>query len=281
MVKIKNNLIFICNMSQNQNISRLDRLVARFLLKLVSTAHNMREILSGKQETAIPLSRSPAFIHRHGGLPFHRLMPHLVHQFSPAACSVASIAVVLNAARDFAFGSDGSKTIGQAEILERVEVANWKDRVSPKGYLGMRGLPLEMLGIVVERSFFVFRIPYERIEVVSFRADLPDIERRKEELIRRLVLLNGSGETFLIAHFNQGICTHDIHLPHISPVGAFDGEKKRILILDVDPTQPGPYWVSQDTFVRAMTWGYHGILKKFGYMEGGYVWIRLSCRGLR
>jgi hypothetical protein len=202
-------------------------------------------------------------------------MSNLVPQFNGASCSVASVATVLNSVCLLSPKKSNKAPVTQAEILETVDVVHWKERVSSKGYSGRRGLPIEILGVAVEGSFKAFNIPYKRVEVVALYPEMPEIGKRTEELKQRLVKFEKIKDTFLIAHFNQGIFTGGIHLPHISPVGAYDVEKDRVLILDVDPEQTEPYWVSFETFFEGLSWGYQGMLKKYGYIGGGYVWIQL------
>lgn len=256
------------------SMTRLDRYLTFFMLRIASAVYKIRKSLSRQKNPSIPLYGNQTFFEHHGAVFFQHVIPNLVHQFNPAACSVASVATVLNSAQDLVYGKAGAP-ISQTEILDKVAAVHWKERISPKGHEGRRGLPLAMLGAAVESSFAAYHIPCDRIDVVDFSAGQPEIEARRAELKQRLADFNESLETFIISHFNQGLFTRDLHLPHISPVGAYDPENQLVLILDVDTDQLEPYWVHLDTFFEGMTWDYHGVLKKYGYSGGGYVWIEL------
>jgi phytochelatin synthase len=255
-------------------ITRLDRYLTFLMLRCASSVYKIRKSLSKQKNMSIPFDGNKTFFKRYPASLFHRLMPNLVPQFNPAACSVASVAAILNSARGLVSGTTGKPLISQAEILDKVEAVHWKERINPKGHGGRRGLPLDLLGVAVESSLAAYQIPYEQIEVVALSADSP--EMLKEALIRCLADFNESIETVIIAHFNQGMFTGDLHLPHISPVGAYDPENKLVLILDVDTDQIEPYWVHVDAFFEGMAWDYHGILRRYGYSGGGYVWVKLQ-----
>ncbi len=204
------------------------------------------------------------------------LMENFVQQFNPSSCSVASTAVVLNSARSLLGLGSPPNSITQQQILSAVHAVHWKARVSEKGHHGRRGLPIELLGVAVEQTFRHFNIPYREIRTVSLTHPIIHSNLRKKELLYRLHTFDIWGDSFIVAHFNQGVFIPGIHLPHISPVGGYDAKRRRLLILDVDPQQDSPYWVSFDTFFEALCWGYGGFLKPYGYTGGGYVWIRMG-----
>ncbi|MFZ5570667.1 MAG: phytochelatin synthase family protein [Thermodesulfobacteriota bacterium] len=204
------------------------------------------------------------------------LLDHFVPQFNASSCSVASTAIVLNSARSLMGIGGNDHPITQQQILEGVAAVHWKERVSENGYQGRRGLPLDLLGEAVEGAFRHFHVPYREIRTVSLTQPVRHARFRKQELVYRLRQFATRGDCFIIAHFSQGVFVKGLHLPHISPVGAFDAKRNRLLILDVDPDQVSPYWVSFQTFFEGLSWGYWGLLRQYGYSGGGYVWIRME-----
>ena len=206
---------------------------------------------------------------------FKALRAGFVTQFNDAACSVASVTTILNAMFILLNRKPDFGGITQEKILEKVRAVNWAERISREGFRNRRGLPIEELGIVLKNSLEQFDIPYKTFAVVPLGKDLPNISDLEEELFQRAVKLGSIGKCFIVAHFNQGIFVKGLHLPHISPVGAVNPEKKKVLILDVDPHVKEPYWISFDTFFKGLSWTYNGILRKYGYTGGGYVWICL------
>lgn len=203
-----------------------------------------------------------------------RLQHYHIKQFHESSCSVASVVSVVNTllARQ---GNTPSRPVTQHELLDRVRAEHWKERMSEKGYRGKRGLPLEVLGAVVQESLDVYRVAYRSVEVVPANQTGRDANRFKRTLARRLEQFDSSGTGLLIAHFNQGRFLPELHIPHISPVGGFDTETGQVTVLDVDPGQQQPYRVSFETFCKGLSCNYNNIFRPFGYVCGGYVWIRL------
>ena len=67
------------------------------------------------------------------------LWRHHVKQFNEAACSVATVVSVVNAAMEIQ-GHRGPP-LDQSEILERVPTGRWKQRMQPGGDIGNGQLP--------------------------------------------------------------------------------------------------------------------------------------------
>jgi hypothetical protein len=228
-----------------------------------------------RKAASTPFSQENPFFRGSDSSILKALQSGFVTQFNEAACSVASVATVLNAMLILLNRKSDVGPITQERILEKVKAGNWAERISREGFRNRRGLPIAELGIVVKSSLEQFDIPYKTFEVVKLAKDLPNIYDLKEELHQRTFQSERIGNCFMIAHFNQGIFIKGLHLPHISPVGAVNTKTKRVLILDVDSYVKEPYWVSFDTFFKGLSWTYAGILRKYGYVGGGYVWICL------
>ncbi len=203
------------------------------------------------------------------------LSSSFAYQFNEAACSVASVATVLNAANFILDQKTEASRITQQEILKRVDVVNWSERISPEGFRDRRGLPIDSLGMVVKKTFEVYEIPCASIATIPLTGSSRSDELKKE-LFQKLAHFQYHRNCFLIAHFNQGVFLKGLHLPHISPIMSVDVENRMVCILDVDPQVSEPYWVSFDNFWKAVSWKYDGILRKHGYESGGYVLIQLD-----
>ena len=131
------------------------------------------------------------------------LLRHYVKQFHEASCSVASAVTCLNAIRA---AKDGQAApISQMEILEKVRMGNWKERMSPAGDNGRRGLPLPLLGKVVESSLDAYGIKVKAVETVQARKQSAPSAKIKADLLQRLHDFEKKGDCLIIAHFNQGV----------------------------------------------------------------------------
>ncbi len=201
------------------------------------------------------------------------ILKHHVKQFNDASCSVASVVSVVNAVRDMQQNKSSEKPLTQHDILDDVKAHKWKQRMSPKGDNGKRGLPLYMLGDVVKDSFDTYKIKYKSIETVQ--ADNKTANSVKEILLKRLKSFEEKGNCIILAHFNQGIYVKTIQLPHISPVGGYNESTGKVTMLDVDPEQTLPYEISFDRFYEGLSNNYNNVFRSFGYKNGGYIFIEL------
>ncbi len=202
------------------------------------------------------------------------LFRHHVKQFHESSCSVASVVAVVNVLLENQ-GRPPASPVTQQELLETVRAAHWKERMSDDGYQGRRGLPLPVLGEVVEASLKAYGIQYKSLEVVQVSADPERSVALKQTLRSRLERFEKKGDCLMIAHFDQGSVLPEFHIPHISPVGGFDTASGKVTFLDVDPDQLHPYQVSFEIFYRCLASNYNPVFRHFGYAEGGYVFIRI------
>lgn len=197
-----------------------------------------------------------------------------VKQFHESSCSVATVASCINAIQSLK--DSNAPPISQAELLDRVTTGHWKARMSEGGYHGRRGLPLPLLGQVVQDSIAVFQLNVQSIEVVQTPKNTPLGSPIPMKLKERLRDFDRHGDGLIIIHFDQGSLVPTLNIPHISPVGAFDARTQRITILDVDPEQENPYQVDFDTFYKGLSCDYHHVFEAFGYGSGGYIHIQIK-----
>jgi hypothetical protein len=113
------------------------------------------------------------------------LFKHHVKQFHEASCSVASVVTVVNAVRELQ--GDRSDPITQMDILEKVRTGYWKERMSPGGHNGRRGLPLPLLGEIMKSSLDAYGLAYKTVETVHGVKEPGAAQKQKEELRDRLV----------------------------------------------------------------------------------------------
>jgi len=78
----------------------------------------------------------------------------------------------------------------------------------------------------------------------------------------------------VLVYYNQGVVTGDWGAPHLSPIGAYDAARDRVLIMDVDREWYVPYWTKTGILYNAMlkpTSAEHGVLE--GEVGG---WVRIA-----
>lgn len=213
---------------------------------------------------AIPLSRDHDYLRRAPAPDFWALIPYYVPQLNEAACSVASVAMVVNAAvrAGRPLGNE-DRNVTQQALLDKVRDAQWKERVSA-GNLPLRhGLTLAQLGEVTAASLQAFGDANAAVATVPADGSSEGLARFRATLAAN----ETSAREALLLHFVQDELTDAPGgpYPHISPVGAYDAEHRRVLILDVDREWYEPYWVSDEVLWRALS------RKTIWFGAGGYV----------
>jgi hypothetical protein len=192
---------------------------------------------------------------KHPSPDFWALIGYYVPQYSGAACSAASITMALNAARaGLAKGSE-QKLILQPELVDQSATEhwpdNWKDRLSLEGSgpKKIHGVSLDALRDITESAFRANGFPNAQVKAVHVR----DLSAATLALVHHALVENEkSANDFILANFNQQIYTDDAEAGHIAPVGAYDAEKKRVLILDPDREWYEPYWIDESKFIEGM-----------------------------
>lgn len=218
---------------------------------------------------ALPLSQSHRFFQfrGHPAPDFWSLIGYYIPQFNGAACSAASVTMVLNAARAHLSQTVDDKRVTQTDLVEKVNVHHWKERLSAAGFEGEHGLSLELLGQVTEAAFKEYGFKKVLVKVVHVTDASPQTRR---QMIRDLRQNEKTDRDFVIANFNQRFFTDDADVGHISPVAAFDEQNQKVLILDPDREYYEPYWVSVDTLLSGMA-----TLDASAKSHRGYIIVRV------
>jgi hypothetical protein len=198
---------------------------------------------------AVPLSQDSSYFRSQNAPDFWALISYSVPQFSGAACSVASVSAVINAARARTALTSNDKLVVQEELLKKVKVADWEKRIRGGTLSPPRGVTLESLREVTEGALKAYGISYERVELLRFEGDPKEELRRLETILEEN---ERSTRDFVIANFLQSTMTDDSATGHISPIGAFDRARKRVLVLETDREWYEPYWVSSETLLQGL-----------------------------
>jgi hypothetical protein len=183
---------------------------------------------------AVPLAFENDFFRKEKAPDFWALVSYYIPQANPYSCSAASVCMVLNGMNARTNRPADAGSITQKEVVEKVNVENWRERVSLKGLNGKHGVTIEDLGKIVEAALKTYKMNYQFVETVALTPNTPNLDEQKKKLISVLTENEKCSTDFVILHFNQGVCTDDFYGAHISPVGAFDSKKMKVLILDVD-----------------------------------------------
>lgn len=242
-----------------------------FLLLLLALAGD--SALAGNTQPkygpkAAPLLSDHQYFRRAEAADFWRLMPFYVPQANAYSCSIASLAMVFNAAMKG--NNEAVRNLTQDDLLNSVRGIPLRALVSKEGLRGRHGLTLDELKTAAEQTA---RRLGTRTHVTTRSFQNPSLEEFRDILRRN----ENCAADFLLAHFIQDDLTGAGGGPyaHISPIGAYDPASRRVLILDVDREWYSPYWVSDEDLLRAI----NHVTKSYG--AGGLVQIRSDPHGAK
>jgi len=215
---------------------------------------------------AIPIERATDYLRTHPAPDYWAISPFYIPQETDSDCSVASIATLLNALRGVPERADNDLVTPRA-LLSAVGSRRWKAETAWKGV----GVTFAEFKNAIALSLRKYHLDNYRIEVFQ-PADALGVNLSRLQTI--LAENERSDADIALAYFNQGVLTGDWDGPHISPIGAYDADKDRVLIMDVDRRYYVPYWSPAAKFLQSMT---KPAPRRFGPLAGetgGIVWVR-------
>ena len=218
------------------------------------------EILSARQEAAasaeeakpkfgtgaVPIQQARDYLRRHEAPDFWALMPYYVPQTTGASCSAASVTMLVNALRGVpSLAKDALVT--EASLLETVGAGEWIQSTAVDG----EGVSFAEFETYLRQSLKAYGLGDAEVEVFRPEAATPAALARLREMLSEN---EKSADDFVLAVYNQGVVTGDADVGHISPIGAYDGETGRALILDVDRKWYVPYWVGAEKLLESVVY---------------------------
>ena len=212
---------------------------------------------------AVLVQQAPDYLRTHAAPDFWALMPHYASQTTSSSCSVASLTMLVNALRGVPpYAKDALVT--QSALLEAAGIEKWT-RDAAEGGAGVSFAEFETYA---RRSLQAYGLEPAGVDV--FRPG--DGGPAALEGLRRLLAENErNARDIVVVYFNQGVLTGDWDGPHISPIGAYDAERRRVLVMDVDREWYVPYWSSDEKLLEAMRRPWPGRPE-----PGGLIRVRLG-----
>lgn len=215
---------------------------------------------------AVPIERATGYLRSHRAPDYWAISPFYIAQDTDGACSAASIAILLNALRGVPQRGDVD-LVTQTGLRARLGDAHWTAETAQDG----SGVTFAEFVKVVTESLHAYGFANDEIQV------LKPANASNESLARLQHLLGAnehSGKDIALLYFNQGVLTGDWDGPHISPIGAYDAHRGRVLVMDVDRRFYVPYWSPIQKMLESMLKPAPASFGPLAGETGGIVWVR-------
>lgn len=197
--------------------------------------------------SAIRLFDSREFIQQSPAPDFWALMPYYVGQPNDSTCSVASVAMVVNALRVREKLRADQSLVRPSDVLECCKAEPWADKLRDHG----DGVTLDEFVEIVPMVLKALHLPDTLVQVIR----LPEDPAQALVQMRELLAANEkSDRDLVIANFLQSTLTDDPEgaVGHMAPIGAYDAKSQRVLIMDPDRTWYEPYWSPDTALLQAV-----------------------------
>jgi hypothetical protein len=215
---------------------------------------------------AVPIQQATDYLRAHAAPDYWAISPFYIAQQTDSDCSVASIAILLNALRGVPQRAD-TDLVTPRGLLAAAGDRRWKAETAANG----SGVTFAEFKAEIARGLHAYALDDYRIEVFK-PADASDASLAQ---LKSLLAANElSAKDIALVYFDQGVLTGDWDGPHISPLGAYDAARAQVLVMDVDRRYYVPYWSPVAKLLDSMI---RPAPAKFGRLAGetgGLIWVR-------
>lgn len=216
---------------------------------------------------AVPVTTANDYLRSSPAPDYWKLAPFYLPQATGSACTVASVAMALNFLRGLPPGAE-DPLVTSAGLLTAVADPSWTERAAEDG----PGLRFDELVTEVTAALRAYGLERDvTVETFRPRDASPDSLAR----LRAVLSVNeASDRDVVLAYFNQGVLTGDWDGPHVSPLGAFDAARGRVLVMDVDREWYVPYWSPEARLLDAMLKPAPAGMGSLAGETGGLIWLK-------
>jgi hypothetical protein len=210
------------------------------------------------------LSRDHAYFSRAPAPDFWALAPYYVGQQDDVSCSLASLTMLVNAARRHQALRSDQPLATQPSLRARVASPIWERGLAPDG----PGVTLDQLGQLAAQSLQAFGVKPTHLAVTHVSEASPAALERLRALLRAN---EASDHDWLLLDFWAQSYVGTGAYGHIAPVGTYDAEAHRVLVLDPDREWYEPYWLPDEIALQGMA-----TLDADSGQPRGYVYVSVA-----
>lgn len=183
------------------------------------------------------------YIQTHDAPTYWKISPFYLSQLTDASCSLAAATMVINALRIPQIQYANQKLTTANSVLHSA-AHRWENDVKQGG----DGVTLDQFVSLLKQAMKANHILPIKMEVIHVTKG-KDVAKRFHQA---LVEGEKTGRTFIIVNFDQKFVSGTESAGHFAPVGAYDINKKRVLLMDPDRELFEPYWIPEQRLLDSM-----------------------------
>lgn len=193
--------------------------------------------------SVVSINQDHRYMRAHDALIYWRISPYYLPQPTNASCSSTSAAMVINALRIPQMQYTNQRLVTPYSVARSTK-NTWQNDVKQGG----KGVTLDQFGLFLTQAMKAYHILPTNIEVIHATRTTSVAAKFHQ------ALLDGekTGRTFIIVNFDQKFISGAENAGHFAPVGAYDVNTKRVLIMDPDREFFEPYWVPEHQLLNSM-----------------------------
>jgi hypothetical protein len=194
---------------------------------------------------SVPLSFDFGYFRRAAAPDYWALSPYYVGQRDDVSCSLATTTMIVNSARRGLRLGSQETLVTQASLFDRVDSPVWRRGLAESG----EGVTLDELARLTTRGLQAFGVVPRAVKISHVAAPT---ESALRELRATLLENEASPDDWVILNFLAEAYVGTGDYGHFAPVGAYDAELQRVLVLDPDREYYEPYWVPDTVALAGM-----------------------------
>ena len=225
-------------------MSSIARVLAMGLcLQTVGCAHWLQS-LGATYAPATQVRADDPFFQENAARKYHALQAVYVGQLSQSSCTVASATMVVNAIN----AARRRPPATQDQVLSTDHTGRWAAAVANDM---APGVSLESFALLLMQTLHAFGIQRMAVDVMHVADETQSTLQTLQSALEKSEAQAQS--YFIIANFRQSsYLGQGGPEGHMSPVGAYDARRDRVLVFDVDRAFFQPYWVPTSLFLAGM-----------------------------
>lgn len=194
-------------------------------------------------DETVPAFSENDYLFQSGAADYWTLSEYYWPQSTNCGCSATSVTMALNALRSRI--APDEPALNEEDVIAAIGSLRWAERTAEDG----GGVTMADLERILWASLERFELDGSVQAIAPDPADATTLESLRDALAQN----ETSPDSIMLAYYNQAVVTGDPDGGlHVSPIGAFNAEDDRVLLMDVDRECHVPYWTSTETLLAAL-----------------------------